>query len=69
MGWLGYEDQNVYDQDRMIQRLREIGNQHVEQIKSTNKGYRKDGKRHPHSWSIVDERELTEWIIKIMGKQ
>jgi pimeloyl-ACP methyl ester carboxylesterase len=66
MGWLGYEDQNVYDQDRMIQRLREFGNKDVEQIKSTNKGYRKDGKRHPHSWSIVDERELTKWIIKIM---
>ena len=26
------------------------------------KGFREDGSRHPHSWSIVDEKELIEWF-------
>ena len=25
--------------------------------------YRPDGSRHPHSWSIVDNGELVEWLL------
>ena len=31
-------------------------------IESKNKGYRKNGKRNPHSWSIINEREILNWI-------
>ena len=36
----------------------------LELIETQNKGIRGDGTRHPHSWSIVDQDELIEWIIK-----
>lgn len=32
-------------------------------ILTQNKGYRKDEERHPHSWSIVDGRDLVSWIL------
>ncbi len=33
-----------------------------ELIETENKGYRPNGDRHPHSWSIVNKRELIEWM-------
>ncbi|NLR94629.1 hypothetical protein [Flammeovirga agarivorans] len=29
---------------------------------TTDKGYRQNGSRHPHSWSIVDPLKLMDWI-------
>jgi predicted peptidase len=63
-GWLEYEYQNAIDLDRISQQLQGLGNEHVELIKSAKKGFRKNGKRHPHSWSIVNEQELFDWILK-----
>lgn len=34
----------------------------IEYTKTEHKGYRSDGQRHPHSWSIVDQKDLVEWI-------
>jgi len=31
-------------------------------IETKNKGYRNNGERNPHSWSIVDVDELIQWI-------
>ncbi len=31
-------------------------------IETQNSGYRADGRRHPHSWSIVDIPDLITWI-------
>ena len=28
------------------------------------KGYRANGDRHPHSWSIVDKKELIKWMLE-----
>ena len=36
----------------------------LELIETQNKGLREDGSRHPHSWSIVDQEALIEWIKK-----
>jgi len=36
----------------------------VEYIPTKNRGYRSNGERHPHSWSIVDKKDLVEWMIK-----
>ena len=35
-----------------------------ELIETKDKGYRSNGDRHPHSWSIVNKRELFQWIKK-----
>lgn len=41
--------------------------QQLELIQTQNKGYRANGERHPHSWSIVEVEELLRWIKKIGG--
>ncbi|MBL0084474.1 MAG: alpha/beta hydrolase [Saprospiraceae bacterium] len=49
----------------MINELNRLGNEKAELIVTHNKGYRKPGhKRHPHSWSIVDNDELINWLLK-----
>jgi len=41
-----------------------ITNPIIKLSETQNKGIRGDGARHPHSWSIVDQEELIEWILK-----
>ena len=41
-----------------------FGKEKVELITTKNKGYRKNGQRHPHSWSIVDKKDLLAWMNK-----
>jgi predicted esterase len=60
-----YEDLNAIDLDRFTALLKSFSNTQIELIKTENKGYRKDGRRHPHSWSIVDEDGLIKWIKNI----
>ena len=49
----------------MINELNRLGNQKAQFMITHNKGYRKpDQKRHPHSWSIVDNDELINWLLK-----
>ena len=50
-----------------IQRLandlkKESKKENIEYIQTINKGYRANGERHPHSWSIVDIPNLINWI-------
>lgn len=51
----------------LINRLRWMGNAQAEFIQSFQKGYRANGQRHPHSWSIVDEKELVQWLQKLIA--
>ena len=46
----------------LINRLLLMGNNKAEFIQSFRTGYRSNGQRHPHSWSIVDEVELIQWM-------
>lgn len=48
----------------LINRLLLMGNNKAEFMQATGKGYRANGERHPHSWSIVDEAECISWIKK-----
>ncbi|SDK22809.1 MORN repeat-containing protein [Catalinimonas alkaloidigena] len=57
---------NALDQSAMIRLLNSLGNQEAEFINSFGKGYRLDGSRHPHSWSIVDPTEFIAWIQRIL---
>lgn len=60
-----YEDMNAYYIEQLAIELGELyGKKHINYIKTENKGYRKNGERHPHSWSIVDPEDLIEWILK-----
>lgn len=56
---------NILDCSAMINELNRLGSKEAELIITENKGYRKPNHlRHPHSWSIVDNKELIEWLLK-----
>lgn len=61
-----YYHMNCVDQSAMINFLQMNGNNHAEFIPALGKGYRLDGTRHPHSWSIVDADECVNWIINLI---
>lgn len=46
----------------LINRLLLMGNKRAEFMQTFQTGYRANGMRHPHSWSIVNEEECIEWI-------
>ncbi len=59
-----YEDTNAYYIEQLSKELKKkYGNDAVEYITTENKGYRSNGQRHPHSWSIVDKEGLINWIL------
>jgi pimeloyl-ACP methyl ester carboxylesterase len=55
-------DANYLVTAELINRLLLMGNNKAEFIQATGKGYRSNGQRHPHSWSIVDEPACISWI-------
>ena len=58
-----YEQMNAFYIKKLFESLTEIGCESVEYIPTTDKGYRANGERHPHSWSIVDKKDLINWIL------
>ena len=63
-----YYDMNCLDISAMINLLQLQGNKDAELIITYNKGKRLSGKRHPHSWSIMDSRQCLTWILKQLDK-
>ena len=60
-----FTNMNATECSAMINELNRLGNESAELITTQNKGYRKpQNKRHPHSWSIVDNDELIKWLLK-----
>ena len=57
---------NAADQTALINFLTLKGNKNAEFKSSIGKGYRLDGTRHPHSWSIIDTEDCVEWIEQII---
>jgi hypothetical protein len=55
---------NLLDGSEFINRLFASGNTRAEFIGSKIPGQRSNGQRHPHSWNIVEEIELVQWIKK-----
>jgi hypothetical protein len=55
---------NAVDQAALVLQLRALGNTRATLITTSGKGYRPAGTRNTHSWSIVDEPELADWIAK-----
>lgn len=60
-------DMNALDQSAMVLLLRKMGNTRAEFINAYQKGYRLEGFRHPHSWSIVNAEDCIAWILKCLG--
>jgi len=59
-----WEDLNAYSIKKLAKQLKVDGAKQIEYIATENSGIRANGKRHPHSWSIVDEKELIKWVLK-----
>lgn len=58
-----YEQMNAFHIKRLSEFLTS-NNFNVEYIPTENRGFRSNGERHPHSWSIVDKEELLQWILE-----
>lgn len=55
---------NVLDASRFINELRLLGNRRAQLVLTQNRGFRHPNHaRHPHSWSIVDDAELLNWLM------
>lgn len=59
-------DMNALDQSALINFLHRNGNEKAEFINAFGKGYRLEGTRHPHSWSIVDPNDCIKWLMKLV---
>jgi hypothetical protein len=57
---------NASDQTALINFLKLSGNKNAEFKSCIGKGYRLDGTRHPHSWSIIDTNDCIKWIEQII---
>lgn len=60
----GYEDLNAFSIEKMAEAMKKQQFLNVEVIKTSNKGYRANGDKHPHSWSIVDGNDLLDWMTE-----
>ena len=57
-----YYTMNAVDQAALVLQLRALGNTKADLIITSGKGFRPPGTRNPHSWTIVDEPDLANWI-------
>lgn len=57
-----YDHTNSWMNEQLFQTLTGLGSQTCEWIKTDNKGVRSNGQVNPHSWSIVDQPSLLEWM-------
>ena len=59
-----YDQMNAFYIKKLSESLKEKEFWNVEYIPTTNKGYRANGERHPHSWAIVDKKNLINWMLE-----
>lgn len=59
-----YFDINSYDITNLCRLLKSENHSDVTLITTTGIGYDKDGERKCHSWTIVDEELLANWILE-----
>lgn len=59
-----FESTNAYSIQQLYKVLKANHWNTINLIETQNKGYRANGERHPHSWSIVDKTELFKWILQ-----
>jgi hypothetical protein len=60
-----FEDLNAFYIQSLFKKLKkEFGKNSIELINTENQGYRANGERHPHSWSIVNQEDLINWMAE-----
>ncbi len=59
-------DSNALASSELISRLLMMDNPRAEFMLAKQPGFRSSGMRHPHSWSIVDEIELIQWVKEML---
>lgn len=59
-----FKSTNAYTIQQLYILLKESNWKGVELIESKNKGYRSNGDRNPHSWSIINVDNLLNWILE-----
>ncbi len=64
-----YYSINAIDAAALVNLLQIMGNDDAELITTTGKGYHPDGSRHPHSWSIVDDADLVDWVLRLAARR
>ena len=55
-------EMNAYFIKNAYQMLKVKGWENIELIETEDKGYRSNGAKNPHSWSIVDFNDLIHWM-------
>ncbi len=61
-------DWNGIDIISMINQLKILGNENAKVIVSQGKGFRLDGTKNPHSWSIMNSEVFLNWILETLDK-
>ncbi len=61
-----YYDLNAANLSAMTNFLLQSGNTKAEFIPAIGKGFRVDGTRHPHSWSIVEPADCIKWLLELI---
>ena len=59
-----FESTNAFTLQKTNEVLENKNWKNVKLIQTKNKGYRANGERNPHSWSIVDTDDLINWILE-----
>lgn len=57
-----FENLNAFFLKKANESLLNLGNLKTEYIETENRGIRANGKKHPHSWNIVERGELLKWM-------
>lgn len=55
---------NAFDAAALVNQLLILGHERAELVTTSGRGFRPDGTRNPHSWTIVNEPELAGWILR-----
>jgi hypothetical protein len=61
-----YEDCNAFVGSKFINLLQKQGNKNAFLMQTEGLGYRADGRRHPHSWSIAEPHSTFEWLMNYL---
>ena len=59
-----YEDLNAFKLKNAALDLNKIGAKKVEFIETKDRGYRANGEKHPHTWNLVEQKSLVNWMLK-----
>ncbi len=63
------EFMNMADLSGCISQLLKLGNTRAEFVNCLGKGFKPDGSRHPHFFSMLDPDEFVQWMERMLGNK